>query len=209
MQTTVAVETLESVNAKLTDLRGQQKTLQSSLDRLAERAGNISAQRRALLLKGDATTGNQVETLEHALADLSREGESLQLRIDALTAPIQAAEAERVEMAQQAWAAECIRKTEELTRESERLAHNRCGLWRAACRAAYDEAEFHSKVMEASGLSQQQKALVHEVAKDIFDRTGGAVWNERWEKVAVHFTGLLTIQPMKAPDELRHLENLK
>ena len=144
METTV-VETLERVTATLGELRSKHAGLLHELQGATQEVASLRTLREKFLVMastGDGAAARHVLELEQKLLEAGRTVEGLQLRLDALAGPIQAAEVEWRELAQQAATAECARKTEELTQEAERLAHNKIALWRAACRASFDESAF-------------------------------------------------------------------
>ncbi len=208
METTVAVETLERVTATLAELRSKHAGLLHELQGATQEVASLKTLREKFLVMastGDGAAARHVLELEQKQLEAGRTVEGLQLRLDALAVPIQASEAEWTELAQQAATAERARKTEELAQEAERLAHNKIALWRAACRASFDESAFHAQVQATSGLSQQQRAQIRSAGLNVFDLSKASIYNEAWER-GVTFTGTLTILPLRPPEELRYLE---
>ena len=209
MQAAEQAATIEGLRTQLSALQGQQNDLKQSLESGKVTIDSVIAQRAALLIKGDAASLTKVLELEQTLVDLKRSAEAAQLRFDALTPQITDVQQPLLVLQQKAMENQRIQTTEELSQEAARLAHNKIALWRAACRAAYDEAKFHAEIVPSAGLLQPQISQVRQVALDAFDRMGGVVWNEKWTAASTSFLAALTISPICPPDSAKDLEVLK
>jgi prefoldin subunit 5 len=207
MQVVEQAATIESLQARLSELQIQQNDAQQGLESAKAGIANLSESRKSLLIKGDATSGASVVKIEATLVDLERSKEAYQFRLDALTSQITEVQGPLLVLQQKAMENQRIQKTEELSQEAARLAHNKHALWRAASRAAFAEAEFHAKAVPTAGVSQSQQAQIRQVAIDAHDHRGDA-FNEKWARGFV-FVANLTVEPLCPPDDLRHLEVLK
>ena len=209
METTVAVETLESVSDRLTALRNKQQGLHWALDRLAEKNSRLVDERRSLLIRGDATAIARAVEVEAALGNFAREAEGLNLRLNELDAPIASTERERAAMLQAAAAEYRARRAELVSAEVEKQTHNVVALYRSGCRAEYELCEYlRLNVVHSQDLTETQKAeIIGKVRQGLRppDR-----WNEAWPKSSCDIgrANLTTINACP-PDELRHLESLK
>jgi chromosome segregation ATPase len=209
MQAVEQAATIESLQTQMSALQGQQNDLKQSLESDKATIANITAQRAALLIKDDAASLTKVLELEQMLVDLKRSAEAAQLRFDALTPQITDVQQPLLVLQQKAMENYRIQKTEELSQEAARLAHNKIALWRAGCRAAYDEAKFHAEIVPSAGLLPHQISQVRQVSLDAFDHTGEVVWNEHWDPASASFLAGLTIAPICPPDSAKDLEVLK
>jgi chromosome segregation ATPase len=207
MQAVEQVATIESLQAKLNELQAQQSEARQGVDAAKVGIASLSEQRKSLLIKGDAASLAEVLKLEATLKDLGRTQEACQFRFDALASQITDVQQPLLALQQKAMENQRIQKTEELSQEAARLAHNKHALWRAASRAAFAEAEFHAKVVPTAGVSQSQQAQIRQVGIDAHDHRGDA-FNEKWARGFV-FVANLTVEPLCPPDDLRHLEVLK
>ena len=208
MQAVEQVATIESLQAKLNDLQAQQSEARQGFEMAKAGIASLSEQRKSLLIKGDAASLAEAVKLEGTLKDLARAQEACQFRIDAFTPQITDVQQPLLALQQKAAESQRIQKTEELSQEAARLAHNKIALWRQACRAAHAEAVFHAQTVPAAGLLPRQISQVQQVGLDATDRTGAVVWNEKWESVNP-FTGTLAIQSAQPPDAVKDLEVLR
>jgi uncharacterized coiled-coil protein SlyX len=210
MQVAEQVGTLEEVTAKLAERRATVAGLQREVEAATQEAAGLKNLREKFLVPasaGDAAATRHAQEIEGQQQVIGRKIEGLQIRLQTAEREVREAETEWRQLAQQAAAERLTKLTEELKTEAERLARNSEALWRQACRASYNEAIFHAN-LEHSGLAQNQKSQVRQVALDVHEPAGGAIFNENWQR-AVAFVPAKTIHAMRPPDELQHLEVLK
>jgi prefoldin subunit 5 len=209
MQVVEQAATMESLQAQMNQLQARWSEAWEGRNAAEAQIKSVTAQHEELLIKGDDASMAEAEKLEATLKDLTRTFQACELRIKALKPQIADVQQPLLALQQKAAEVERVQKTEELSQEAARLAHNKIALWRQACRAAHAEAVFHAQTVPGAGLLPHEVSQVRQVALDAFDHTGEVVWNEKWTPASASFLAGLTIAPMCPPDSAKDLEVLK
>jgi len=211
METTIAVETLEEVTAKLAERRATVAGLQREIEAATQEAAGLKNLREKFLVPasaGDAAATRHVQEIEGQQQVVGRQIEGLQLRLQTAEGEVQTVEAEWRELAIAAATAERARRAEELRCEAQRLMHNQIAHWRAGCRVAHELRILLASVEEDLGLTTQQKIEIQQAAGLLFDSQ--SAYNERWTTSGRSAGGWRhIISPQCPPDALRHLEELE
>jgi hypothetical protein len=201
MQVAEQVGTLEEVTAKLAERRATVAGLQREIEEATQEAAGLKNLReKFLVMDGEAAT-RHVQEIEGQQQTVGRKLEGLRLRLLPWERALHETEVDHAALAQKAAAAERARQDEQLIAEVEKDLWNINASFRALCRRKFNLDE------RVRQLDERQKLLVLPMVLE--GLRPPVTWNEHWEPSSYKLGTPLTVLDACAPDELRHLEELK
>jgi len=210
MQVAEQVGTLEEVTAKLAERRSKVAGLQREFEAAVQEQASLKTLRESFLVVasiGDKAAIAHIEELERRQVVTGRTIEGLQIRLQTAESELHEVELEHAGLAQAAATEERRKVFEEKRAKAKKLGWNHQALVRLTKRNSFEIAEFYRLEVEYGGCTDAEKAILTSDLREAAELPND--WNEKAQRAPAPFLPLVTIQPVAAPDELKHLEILR